>query len=104
MSREFTVRWEGDLRGTPEQVWDAITARGASVTLTPAGIAPIEGVVDYATPAFLGIRGADALYRFYGRDFWGSPVGVAHHFFGRDASPDASSTWLAGVFSDGAVN
>ena len=29
MSREFTVRWQGDLAGTPEQVWDAITARGA---------------------------------------------------------------------------
>ncbi len=79
MSREFTVRWEGDLPGTPEQVWDAITARGAGVTLTPAGMAPIEGVVDYATPAFLGVRGADG-------------------------SPDAWSTWLAGVFSDGAVN
>ena len=27
MSREFAVRWEGDLAGTPEQVWDAFTAR-----------------------------------------------------------------------------
>ena len=49
--------------------------------LTPAGIEPIDGVVDYATDAFLGVRSADALYRVYGRDAWGWPVGVAHHLF-----------------------
>ena len=42
-------------------------------------LAPIEGVVDYATPAFLGVRGTEAF-------------------------PDTRSTWLAGVFSDEAVN
>jgi uncharacterized protein YndB with AHSA1/START domain len=85
--------------GLPDDV-----AVGDKVTLTPAGMAPIEGVVDYTTPAFLGVRAEDALYRFYGRDFWGWPVGVAHHFFGTDAAPAAWSTWLTDVFSDGAVN
>jgi hypothetical protein len=78
-------------------------AIGDGVRLTPAGMAPIEGVVDYATDAFLGIRAADALYRFYGRDEWGWPVGVAHHLFadGADeaAGEQAWSKWLDDVFA-----
>ncbi|MBE1484774.1 SRPBCC family protein [Plantactinospora soyae] len=71
-------------------------AVGDRVRLTPAGLTPIEGTVDYATYAFLGVRGADALYRFYGRDAWGWPVGVAHHLFaeGVDEAAEAS-TWQA---------
>ncbi|MFE0145755.1 SRPBCC domain-containing protein [Nonomuraea sp. NPDC059007] len=65
---------------------------GDRVRLTPAGLTPIDGVVDYATPAFLGVRSDDALYRFYGRDVWGWPVGVAHHLF---AGGDSSADWNA---------
>ena len=39
------------------------------------------GVVDYLTPSFLGIRGADQLFRVYGRDTWGYPVGTTTHRF-----------------------
>lgn len=88
--------------GVPEEV-----AVGDQVRLTPAGLEPIEGVVDYATPAFLGVRSADALYRFYGRDVWGWPVGVAHHLFADGADRLVSeqdwSRWLDGVFSTEAV-
>ncbi|MDN3357925.1 SRPBCC domain-containing protein [Actinomadura sp. DC4] len=42
---------------------------------------PVDGVVDYVTDTFLGVRGASALYRFYGRDRWGWPVGVGVHEF-----------------------
>ncbi|MPZ95886.1 MAG: SRPBCC domain-containing protein [Propionibacteriales bacterium] len=88
--------------GVPDEV-----AVGDPVRLTPAGLEPIEGVVDYATPAFLGVRGADALYRFYGRDVWGWPVGVAHHLFAdgadKTASEQAWSRWLDGVFATEAV-
>jgi hypothetical protein len=66
-----------------------------------AGPTPIEGVVDYATDRFLGVRTADALHRFYGRDAWGWPVGVAHHLFAEDADEKATahewSTWLDDV-------
>ena len=83
--------------GLPDDV-----VAGDAVQLTPRGLAPIEGVVDYATGSFLGIRSADALYRVYGRDTWGWPVGVAHHLFadGADRSEGqrAWSDWLAGVF------
>jgi hypothetical protein len=75
---------------------------GDPVRLTPAGLEPIDGVVDYATDAFLGVRSADALYRLYGRDAWGWPVGVAHHLFADDADQAASERawgdWVAGVF------
>jgi hypothetical protein len=82
-------------------------AAGDRVRLRPAGIEPIDGVVDYATHAFLGVRSADALYRFYGRDAWGWPVAVGHHLFagGADqaASEQAWTAWIAGVFATEAV-
>ena len=82
-------------------------AVGSRVRLTPSDLEPIEGTVDYATHAFLGVRSADALYRFYGRDAWGSPVGVAHHLFAdradEAASKQAWSAWLDGVFATEAV-
>jgi len=75
---------------------------GDPVRLTPAGLEPIDGVVDYVTHAFLGVRSADALYRVYGRDTWGWPAGVAHHLFADDADQAASEQawgdWIAGVF------
>ncbi|WP_433179960.1 hypothetical protein [Actinoallomurus sp. CA-150999] len=81
-------------------------AVGDRVRLTPVGPAPIEGVVDYADETFLGVRGADALYRFYGRDAWKWPVGVALHLFadGGDAAVGETwQTWLDGVFATEAV-
>ncbi|WP_028058799.1 SRPBCC family protein [Candidatus Solirubrobacter pratensis] len=79
---------------------DVVT--GDRVRLTPAGLEPIDGVVDYVTGSFLGVRSADALYRLYGRDTWGWPVGVALHLFGEDvdqaASERAWGDWVAGVF------
>ncbi|MEV0590370.1 SRPBCC family protein [Nonomuraea cavernae] len=78
-------------------------AVGDRVRLRPAGLEPIDGVVDYVTSAFLGVRGDDALYRFYGRDVWGWPVGVAHHLFAAGADEAhhtrAWSAWLDGVFA-----
>jgi uncharacterized protein YndB with AHSA1/START domain len=83
--------------GLPEDV-----VAGDPVRLQPAGMAPIDGVVDYATDTFLGVRSADALYRLYGRDTWGWPVAVAHHLFGEGAdqaeSERAWGDWVAGVF------
>ncbi|MEU8272291.1 SRPBCC domain-containing protein [Sphaerisporangium sp. NPDC049002] len=57
---------------------------GERVRLTPAGLDPIEGVVDYAVPGFLGVRNDDGLYRFIqGRD---ETLVVGHHIF-RDVDP-----------------
>jgi hypothetical protein len=83
--------------GLPDDV-----VAGDPVRLTPDGLDPIDGVVDYATDRFLGIRTGDALYRVYGRDAWGWPVGLAHHLFGEDvdqaATERAWAEWVAGVF------
>jgi hypothetical protein len=76
---------------------------GDKVRLAPEGLTPIEGVVDYATGPFLGVRGGDTLYRFFGRDEWGYPVGVALHLFSEGADKEterrAWNAWLAGVFA-----
>jgi uncharacterized protein YndB with AHSA1/START domain len=80
----------------------ADVAVGDRVRLEAAGT---EGVVDYATSEFLGVRGADALYRFYGRDRWNWPVAVAVHRFagGADEAARAWGAWLDDVFSTEAV-
>jgi len=51
---------------------------------------PIDGVVDYAAPNFLGIRTSTALYRFFGRNAFGMPVGMSIHVFDPDADPGAA--------------
>ncbi|HEY8581320.1 MAG TPA: SRPBCC domain-containing protein [Capillimicrobium sp.] len=75
---------------------------GDPVRLEPDGLEPIDGVIDYATGPFLGIRTADALLRLYGRDTWGWPAAVAHHLFAPGADPATSrqawERWVAGVF------
>jgi len=77
-------------------------AVGSNVTLTPAGKEPVSGVVDYASDPFLGVRTPDALYRFFGRDTWGKPVGVAMHLYADGIDQSAvTRTWnqyLASLF------
>ena len=68
-------------------------AQGDRVELAPQGLDPIVGLIDYLRPSFIGIRTADGLYRFFGRDAFGSPVGVALHLF--SAGADAEATKLA---------
>lgn len=74
---------------------------GDTVRLTPLGLSPIDGVVDYAVPGEenLGIRTDDALYRFHGRTALGMPVAVGHHLYAadvdRDTVRDAWQKWLA---------
>ena len=84
--------------GVPDEV-----VVGDTVRLTPTGVEPIDGIVDYVTDVFLGVRSTDALYRVYGRDVWGWPVGVAHHLFapGVDQAAVARSwaSWLDDVFA-----
>jgi uncharacterized protein YndB with AHSA1/START domain len=75
---------------------------GDSVQLSPDGLEPIEGVIDHRRGPFLGIRTPDGLYRFFGRNAFGAPVGVAVHSFGNgiDAEQVKSAwrSWLDGVY------
>jgi uncharacterized protein YndB with AHSA1/START domain len=54
---------------------------GDAVRLAPEGLDPVAGVVDYERPNFLGVRSADALYCLFGRNAFGSPVGMSIHMF-----------------------
>ena len=56
--------------------------------LTPRGLEPIEGVIDYLRPNFIGVRTAEALYRFFGRNAFGAPVGMSIHAFADGIEPE----------------
>lgn len=78
------------------QVGDRVHAR-----LGDAGT--IDGEVDYATDAFLGVRTTDGLYRFFGRNRFGGVVGMSAHLFGGgiDAAQREGrlKAWLDGVYA-----
>ncbi|MFE7121735.1 SRPBCC domain-containing protein, partial [Streptomyces sp. NPDC057654] len=79
------------------------TAAGARVRAEPAGIGPLDAVLDYSNAHFVGLRTDDALYRFFGRDAFGAPVGLAVHQFAADADQKetgrAWQEWLTGLFA-----
>ncbi len=79
---------------------DPGVAAGTEVSLAPEGLSPISGVVDYGQPNFLGIRTSKALYRFFGRNAFGQPVGMSIHMFGSVDDPDVVrrrwQQWLDG--------
>jgi uncharacterized protein YndB with AHSA1/START domain len=97
--------------GTPE----AMDALRAALGLAPdAGVntavdaslgdaGALEGVIDYSTPEFLGVRTADGLYRFFGRNHYGEVVGMSAHLFvdGVDAAAREAElkAWLDGVYA-----
>ena len=64
---------------------------------------PLDGVIDYSTPEFLGVRTADGLYRFFGRNHYGSVVGMSAHLFVDDvdaaAREAALKSWLDAVYA-----
>jgi hypothetical protein len=72
---------------------------GDTVRLAHAGV---DGVVDYKTEHFLGVRTGDALYRFFGRNAFGGPVGMSIHHFGEGVDAEAEgrswTEWMAGVY------
>ena len=76
-----------------------VSSEGQRVQLPNGGG---EGVVDYLRGNFAGVRSDDALYRFFGRNAFGGPVGMSIHHFGDDVDADAAmrawSDWLAGVY------
>lgn len=75
-------------------------AVGDEVRLTPFGLEPLEGEVDWVSPSFLGVRTDDGLYRFI-LGFEGT-VMVGHHDFSKDVDTQeaerAWASWLASTF------
>jgi uncharacterized protein YndB with AHSA1/START domain len=72
---------------------------GEQVRLTPEGLAPIEGVVDYIESQFLGVRTGDALIRFHGRAALGMTVAVAQHLYRADVDRgEIQRTWQSWLY------
>ena len=93
----------------PEQAWAKLrsglglsgaVAEGDRVRLTPEGLPPMEGVVDYLSQQTLGVRTSDGLYRFiYGL---GGTMVLGHHIFAdvdQQATERAWQTWLTRLFA-----
>jgi hypothetical protein len=77
-----------------------ITAPGSvdDVVARVLAHAGADVVMDYRTPAFLGLRADDALIRVFGREAWGGPVSLYLHLF--DPAADAAAVereWRAAV-------
>jgi hypothetical protein len=79
---------------------DARVGDPVSASLGDAGT--LDGVIDYSTPEFLGIRTAEGLYRFFGRNHYGGVVGMSAHLFvegvDAEAREAALKTWLDSVY------
>ena len=95
--------------GTPDAMDTLRAALGASgagvgdevhASLGDAG--SLDGVIDYSTPEFLGVRTDDGLFRFFGRNFYNGVVGMSAHLFvdGVDAAAREAElkAWLDSVY------
>jgi uncharacterized protein YndB with AHSA1/START domain len=75
-----------------------------AVRLELPGVGPIDGIVDYVTPTFVGLRTTDSLIRFHGRALIGMTVAVSHHAytdgFDAKAATHAWESWLAEAFAE----
>ena len=97
-----------------EQAWQTIRAGlglsgpvtvGEKVRLTPTGLRPLDGVVDFVNEDFLNVRTDDAVYMFI-HGFQGAVV-IGHHIFGEVGQPapdvkelqEAWQGWLGGLFA-----
>jgi uncharacterized protein YndB with AHSA1/START domain len=80
----------------------ADVGQGDKVQVTAPGLDGQDAVVDYRTPNFIGISTDDAMYRFFGRNAFGDPVGLTVHHFGavdREQTQRAWQAWLDGVYA-----
>jgi uncharacterized protein YndB with AHSA1/START domain len=74
-------------------------AEGDAVSVGARGL---DGVVDYMRPNFLGVRTADGMYRFFGRNAFGGVVGMTAHVFSDGVDPEKAADewrdWLNSVY------
>jgi uncharacterized protein YndB with AHSA1/START domain len=79
------------------------TSVGDPVHADLGSAGPLDGVIDYMTPEFIGVRTSDSLYRFFGRNHYGGVVGMSAHVFRDDvdaaAAEKALKTWLDSIYA-----
>lgn len=69
-------------------------AEGSAVELEIDGVGRLSGEVDFSNGNFLGLRTSDAMYRFFGRNAFGAPVGMTvHDFSGAGDSAATAAAW-----------
>ena len=78
-------------------------AVGDAVHAVLGDAGPLDGVIDYLAPEFIGVRDADGLWRFFGRNHYGHVVGMSAHVF-RDVVDAAQAetipkAWLDGIYA-----
>ena len=77
---------------------------GDDVRLEPAGLGPVHGSVDYVSSTIIGLRSADALYRFAFIPMGGG-IYLGHHIYRDDvdvqAATSAWAAWLDGALAAG---
>jgi uncharacterized protein YndB with AHSA1/START domain len=81
--------------GLPGEIAD-----GDRVRLAPEGLPSMEGVVDWVSPEFLGVRTGDGIYRFI-IGFEGTVV-LGHHIFAdidQQETERAWGTWVERTFA-----
>jgi uncharacterized protein YndB with AHSA1/START domain len=77
-------------------------AVGDAVHADLGGAGSLDGVIDYLTPHFVGVRADDGLFRFFGRNAFGGVVGLSAHMFRDDVDAAQAETalkaWLDSVY------
>jgi len=69
-------------------------AAGSRFDVDVDGVGRLSGEVDFANQNFLGLRTADTMYRFFGRNAFGAPVGMTvHDFSGSGDSELTAKAW-----------
>ncbi|GAA2251243.1 hypothetical protein GCM10010430_37770 [Kitasatospora cystarginea] len=67
-----------------------------SLTLPGRDGGPVDVIVDYLTRDFIGLRGPDALYRFFDGSSWNWPIWLGHHLFAKDTDEEQTvQAWTA---------
>ena len=76
---------------------------GAAVHASLGDAGALDGVVDFSSPEFLGVRTDEGLYRFFGRNHFGGVVGLSAHLFVDDVDAAARETalkaWLTRMYA-----
>ena len=77
-------------------------AVGDPVHAELGGAGSLDGVIDYLTPEFIGVRDDDGLWRFFGRNHYGHVVGMSAHIFRDDVDAAQSEAvlkaWLDSLY------
>ncbi|MCX2749635.1 SRPBCC domain-containing protein [Arthrobacter sp. MI7-26] len=70
--------------------------QGSAVEVDVDGVGRLSGEVDFSNQHFLGLRTADALYRFFGRNSFGAPVGMTVHDFSGNGDTELTAKGWGG--------